>query len=404
MAESSGQGGMGKRIGVISVLFLAVGLAFGQDLVQQARTAFRSGNFDRAGALARAVLAEDPSSLQAHLILGLIAARRNQWDVARENFKALIHLAPSDPQAYFYLGQAYLYQQKWDQAATYFTLALEHNYPDRGRLDIELALAKNQGGHPNEAWEILRKVQPPASGPLAAQYYAVTAFAAAKLNRQGESANALARAREIDPDNPQYAEFMISTLLNLDQTRKALAEGIEAQKRWPDDPEIQYLFGLADYFATSGQLIQIALRNLSEAQPDSYLLPSLKGLLYLRQSELDKAAQAFTQAARRDLPDSHLLLGIVYRTRGDIGAAKRELRQAERTDPGNGQAYLELGKALEAQGKLSDAAAQLETALHYMPQDPTIHYQLALVYGRLGDKEKSEQNMSQYTQLKRTQP
>lgn len=390
---------MSKKIAVIASLFLAVGLAYGQDLVQQAARAFRSGDFDQADALARSALIENPSSTRARLILGIIAAQRNQWDTATQCFKALIRLIPSDPQAYFYMGQAYLYQRKWDQAAAYFSLALKHNYPDPDRLGIELALAKEQGGHPNEALGILRRVQPPAGGLLASQYYAVTAFAAAKLNRQEEAANALARARELNPDNPQYAEFMISALLDLHQTRNALAEAIEAQRKWPDEPEIQFLFGLADYFATSGQLIKIALRNLSEAQPDSYLMSSLKGLLYLRQGNLDKAAQAFTEAARLGLPDSHLLLGIVYRTRGDIDAAERELREAERTAPSNGQAYLELGEALEAQGRVRDATAQLEMGLRYMPQDPTLHYQLGLLYARLGDKEKSKEYMRQYAQL-----
>jgi tetratricopeptide (TPR) repeat protein len=394
---------MGKIAG-IPLLLLAVGLAFGQDPAKQAESAFRSGDLDQAVALASKALAADPSSTQAHLILGIIAAQRNQWDAATRNFQALIRLVPSDPQAYFYLGQAYLYQQKWDQAVTYFSLALDHNYPGRDRLGIELALAQDQAGHPSEALETLKRVQPPVAGPLAAQYYAVTAFAAAKLNRQEEAASAFARAREIDPTNPQYAEFMISAWLNVNQTRKARAEAIEAQKRWPDDPEIQYLFGLADYFATSGELINVALRNLSEAQPDSYLLPSLKGLFYLRHKELDKSAQAFIEAAQRGVPDSHLLLGLVYRDRGNLEAAERELRAAERMTPQNGQVHVELGKILQAQGKPRDAAAQFETALKYMPQDPTAHYRLALLYARLGEKEKSDEHMRQYRELQKTVP
>lgn len=127
MPESAGPSDMGKIAG-IPLLLLAIGLGFGQDLTHQAESAFRSGDFDRAVALARKAQAEDPSSTQAYLILGIVAARRNQWDAATRSFKALIQLVPSDPQAYFYLGQACLYQQKWDQAVTYFSLARDHNY------------------------------------------------------------------------------------------------------------------------------------------------------------------------------------------------------------------------------------------------------------------------------------
>jgi Tfp pilus assembly protein PilF len=119
---------------------------------------------------------------------------------------------------------------------------------------------------------------------------------------------------------------------------------------------------------------------------------------------LEKSAQAFTEAARRGVPDSHLLLGMVDRERGALVAAERELREAERMAPQDGQAYLELGRVLEAQGKPRDAAAQLERALEYMPKEPAAHYRLALLYARLGEKGKADEHMKQYEELQQTAP
>jgi len=67
------------------------------------------------------------------------------------------------------------------------------------------------------------------------------------------------RAKKADDLNPQYREFLVSTFLNTSQPALALAEAIEAQKRFPDQPEIQFLFGLAAYNMSNRDLIRIAV-------------------------------------------------------------------------------------------------------------------------------------------------
>src|SRR5712692_3676331 len=102
-------------------LCLACGLlAQTERLLEQAEGAFREGDLDRAQTMAGQVLAKNPGSVQAHMILGVIAAQRRQWEAATKHFGAVIRLAPSGPNGYFYLGQAHLYQQKWEEAAGYF--------------------------------------------------------------------------------------------------------------------------------------------------------------------------------------------------------------------------------------------------------------------------------------------
>src|SRR5215472_12640784 len=105
----------------LAVLLLTVAL-WGQapDLLSEAESAFRSGNLNQAAALANRILAGQPGSSPAHLILGLISAQRNQWPAAEKSFSALIRLEPSNPFGYFYLGQVSLNQQKWTKAIQYF--------------------------------------------------------------------------------------------------------------------------------------------------------------------------------------------------------------------------------------------------------------------------------------------
>lgn len=379
-------------------LFFTISIAAGAqaqsgDLLEQADAAFREGDFSRASTLARRALASDSRAVHAHMILGVIAAQKNDWDASDKHFQAVVRLEPSNPYGYFYLGQAKLYQHQWEQGIRYFLSALEREYPDRERLLLELAVAQNEARHPEEALANLGKIQPPTEERLAAQYHAVTAFAHAKLNRPGPAIEAMRRALQADETSSDHWEFLIGWLIKTDQTPQALAEAIRAQRKFPDHPDIQYLFALASYYVSESPLSGVALRNLREADPDSARVPLAEGLLYRKQGKTGEATRAFQAAARRGAPDAHLLLGIVYRENGDYAAAEREYREAERLNPQNGQVMLELGKLFLARGEWEEARARLEKAARYMPDAPAVHYQLGLLYRRLGQTEKSERHM-----------
>jgi Flp pilus assembly protein TadD len=379
---------------VLALLLTAVTLcAQSSGVLEQADAAFRAGDLAQAAALARKALTQDARSVHAHMILGIIAAQANQWKDADSRFQSVIQLDPRNPYGYFYLGQSALYQQQWEKAVGHFAKALENNYPDQQRLIIELALAQNEAGQPQQALENLRKVQPPPAGPLAAQYHATQAFALGKLNQPAAAIEAMRRARDLDDASPHYWEFLINALISADETYKALVEAIQAQKKFPDDPQTQYLFAIASYYVTESPLTSLALRNLREADPQSPRVLLVEGLLYRKQGKAEEAMRTFTQAAEKGVPDAHLLLGLLHKESGDYEAAEREYREAETANPANGQVLLELGKLLLVRGNLKEAQTRLEKALAAMPDAAGVHYQLGLLYGRLGEKEKAQQHL-----------
>ena len=381
-----------KRL--LLAMCLAVGLfAQSEGLLEQADEAFRQGNLARASTLARQALAHDPGAVHGHMILGVIAAQKNQWDTSNRHFEAVVRLDPSSPYGYFYLGQARLYQKQWEKAVQYFAKALDLQYPDRERLMIEMALAQNEAGRPQQALSILAKIEPPADERLAAQYHAVTAFAQIKLNGSAPAIEAIRRALQLDESRVEYWDFLISTLIKADQNPQALAEAIRAQKKFPDHPDIQFLFALASYHVTESPLSGLALRNLREADPDSARVQLAEGLLYRKQGKTEEATSAFRRAAARGVPDARLLLGIIYKENGEYEAAEREFREAERLNPRNGQVMLEVGKLFLARGDLEQARIRFEKAAEYMPDAPAVHYQLGLIYRRLGQVEKAQHHL-----------
>ena len=105
-----------RRAGLLAPLFFAAALlAQTGTLLEQADAAFREGNFEQAAALARRVLARDAGAVHAHMILGVVAAQKNDWEVSNKHFQAVVRLDPANPYGYFYLGQAALYQQQWER-------------------------------------------------------------------------------------------------------------------------------------------------------------------------------------------------------------------------------------------------------------------------------------------------
>jgi tetratricopeptide (TPR) repeat protein len=375
-------------------LFLAFSL-LGQtgSLLERADEAFRQGDLDRAATLARQALARTPGAVHGHMILGVIAAQKNEWDASNKHFEAVVRLEPSNPYGYFYLGQARLYQQQWDKAIQYFNKALKLDYPERERLLIEMALAQNEAGSPQQALSSLSGIEAPADPRLAAQYHAVTAFAQGKMNQPAAAIEAIRRALQVDDSSPHYWNFLIGELIQTDQNPQALAEAIRAQKKLPDHADIQFLFALASYHVSESPLSGLALRNLREADPDSPRVLLAEGLLYRKQGKNEEATGAFKRAAERGVPDAHLLLGIVYGENGEYEAAEREFREAEKLNPRNGQVLLEMGKLFVARGELEQARIRLEKAAEYMPDAAAVHYQLGLLYRRLGQLEKAQQHL-----------
>ena len=405
MEPAAGHSGGGLVIRSLLILSIAAGLgAQSQNLLEQADEAFRQGDFTTARTLAQRAIDADPAALHGHMILGIIAAQNNEWEISNRHFQKIIEIEPSNPYGYFYLGQAELYQREWEAAIRFFNGALERQYPDTGRLLVELALAQNEAGHPEDALATLRKTSPPDEPRLAAQYHGVTAFAQAKLNQLAPAIDAIRLALQFDDSGVQYWEFLIDTLIRTEQSPQALAEAIRAQRKFPDQPDIQFLLALASYHVVESPLSRLALRNLREADPDSPRVLLAEGLALRKEGNNEQAITAFRKAVAGGVPDAHLLLGILLRESGDQAGAEKEYREAERLNPDSGQVLLEMGRVLMTKGDLAGAVVRLKRAAELMPFAPAVHYQLGILYRRMGQNEEAERHLNLSRQLQSAQP
>ena len=98
-------------------------LAQNNALLEQADAAFRNGDLDRSMSLARRVLARDPNAVHAHMIVGVIAAQKKEWEVSNKHFQAVVRLAPSNPYGYFYLAKAQYRLGRYGESLNFLAVA-----------------------------------------------------------------------------------------------------------------------------------------------------------------------------------------------------------------------------------------------------------------------------------------
>ncbi len=143
------------------------------------------------------------------------------------------------------------------------------------------------------------------------------------------------------------------------------------------------------YYQTATQLSPNAAHLYNEWGLVHFLL----GDLYQRLSRPEEARQQWDQALARyeqslaldrEFPQTYLLLGDLYRTRGELSQAAGAYERALVLQPRQPQVWGVLGVVYAQLGRLDDAIAASQEALRYQPNDAAIHRNLAMLYEQAG--------------------
>jgi tetratricopeptide (TPR) repeat protein len=84
-------------------------------------------------------------------------------------------------------------------------------------------------------------------------------------------------------------------------------------------------------------------------------------------------------------------MALVERRTGNAETEVADLLKVVTQYPRSSDGRRELGKSYYRQGKLQDAIVQFEALQSIEPDDVSAHYNLALLYGRVGMKEKASE-------------
>jgi tetratricopeptide (TPR) repeat protein len=85
-------------------------------------------------------------------------------------------------------------------------------------------------------------------------------------------------------------------------------------------------------------------------------------------------------------------------------SASEHLEKSTQIDPGNSDAFYDLGKAFLLQGDAEGAVPALLRAIELKPSNPSPHYQLSRALENLGKKEDAKRELETFTALNKAQP
>lgn len=108
-----------------------------ENLLNQARTHFKSGNDDEAMAVVRRVLAAEPMSAESYLILGKIHLRRGDLDQAVSSFKTAIFWDNRQIDAHVSLGKIFLERGDCLQVKNYSASAMEIDAENQDAIALQ---------------------------------------------------------------------------------------------------------------------------------------------------------------------------------------------------------------------------------------------------------------------------
>lgn len=180
--------------------------------LEEAQEGVRARRWQEAAERARAALAIDPYSLQAHNLLGYAAMEMGDWVTAASEFDQIIHLAPDSPLGYNNL--AYLYTEMGLSLSRALALArkamdLSGDEPDASVLDT-YGWALFHNGRIDEARQMLeRAVAASGDDPRSqAEILYHLGVVHARMQRFDEARRLFVRALELDPDLSEAREAL----------------------------------------------------------------------------------------------------------------------------------------------------------------------------------------------------
>ena len=305
----------GRFMAVVAALLLGACLASAQTNEQRlseiAKDLFSPApSVDADITQLKAVLAADPKSAQAHMLLGLAYRTKGSADLMGEAVSELrqaIGLDPSLVPARVYLAHLYLDLGRPERAQDELQAALTQ-LPGQPQLQALLAECQRQLGKPAAALELTEQALRADPSMAEARYYQGQALY--DLKRRDDAIHAFEQAIRDGGRRPEVYGSLGTALLDAGRVDEAIVNLTEAVKLNPSRPEP--MLPLARAYRLKGQLARAdaALKTVRSLVGTSGLsgadqqvqrdLNFEEGLLRLRQTQLEPAAQALRKAIDLD--------------------------------------------------------------------------------------------------------
>lgn len=361
------------------------------------------------------LVALDANNADACGMLAGVEMALGKLNEAAGEYRKLTTLAPSDPKAWFGLGKAY----EGLASATFDKLA--KLAPQSGFLASLIAETRVQRGQYRSAFFFYRdaeKKMPNLPGIHAglANVYRKTGHPEWAQSEERLEAERSAQDCRAQPEACRFTRQDFLSLTNSATTNRDAATlywatraynelalaSFDSLGRLPESTELHVL--KAQILHDHGQNLAAAgewrsALALSQDKNDPRLKTELATSLFLAHDY--QAAMPMIEellSANPTSADLNFMLGeSLWRTQ-QAEQALPHLERAIQESPNMLPAHAALGLALVSIERSADAIPHLEKALT-LDDDGSLHYSLARAYQATGNKERSRQNMEEYTRI-----
>ncbi len=301
------------------------------NLLKAAGTDSTEDRIADAMAKVRRVLEEDPGILEAHLILGNLFVKEEDWENAIAAYRDALGLDPEYLSAVLGLADAYRLADRLEEAAAGYRRLLELD-PNDNKAHYHLAEIHAAREEYREALAVLEHLE--ATGEERAPARNLKGQCLLSLGRLDEAEAEFRRALEMD-ERLSDAWYNLALLF---EARGDAAGAIEAyETRLEAAPkDFRSHFNLAQLYGAMGDpaRMEASFRLALEANPEFAV-----GHLYLAKALLDRGELLEAEVtALRGLgldpepdmaPFGHFVLADIYNRQGRLAEAQREARRGQ---------------------------------------------------------------------------
>lgn len=381
----------------------------------------------------------DPTIAVAQNQLGLFALRSGQQATAEKLFKRALAIDPTFAEAQTNLGALFSQQGKNQEAAQLFQQAID-NDPKDFKAHVNLGLLMAQKGALPEAEQHFRTAI--QLDPGYADAYAALGMLQAKTGRGVDAVNSFQKAVTLAPDSAQAHLNLGIALVDQFDRPGGFKELSEAARLDPNLASMHYNLGRLFFETGKYQDADKELQTAIHLQPDYAGALYFLALTAKQEDQLNRSTALLERvvALQPDNADAQYLLGQELEHSGDSLGAVQHWKAAVQADPNHSQALYDLAKSLkkihdpeaaqyqdhldtlEKNQQIGDRVSELSAfaleaanahnwpqAVEQMngaiqlcgncPQSATLHKNLGLFYGRVGNVAEAKKELRASLQL-----
>ena len=367
----------------------------------EANQDLQSGDPQKAVALYRDSIAEDPGNARTYYNLALALDRIPDYAGEREALEKALSLDAKLAPPHNQLGLIELQANQGDEAEKQFKEAIALD-PQYAEAQNNLGVLYGQLGKSAEAEQLF--LQATENNPQYGQAFANLGLILASESRYADAGRMLANAVQLDPKNTGALSAYGMVLVRLNRATEALALFRKVTELDPQSPGAHLNLGiaLADQNNLDG-----AVEEFSEAvrlDPNKAVAHYNKGraLLDLRRN---RDAKPELEAATRldpDSADAWYLLGLIARQAGDSSEAIPLFEKALALKPDDAQALFMLGQELARKGDEAGAIVRWRKAIELRPQYDEAYYSLSRLLMK-SDPEEAKRLQNRFNDMKEQQ-